>query len=40
MDPYKQIVDGWMEEAPYSARRILEKLRKQGFTEGCSIVKA
>ena len=27
-------------EAPYSARRILEKLREMGFDGGCSIVKA
>ena len=30
MDPYKQIVDEWLEEAPYSALRILEKLREIG----------
>ena len=27
MDPFKQLVDEWLEEAPYSAIRILEKLR-------------
>ena len=31
MDPYKQVVDEWLEEAPYSAIRILEKLREMGF---------
>ena len=31
MDPYKEIVDEWLEEAPYSAIRILEKLREMGF---------
>ena len=40
MDPYKQIVDEWLEEAPYSAIRILEKLREMGFNGGYSIVKA
>ncbi|WP_297300919.1 hypothetical protein [uncultured Oscillibacter sp.] len=40
MDPYKQIVDEWLEEAPYSALRILEKLREMGFNGGYSIVKA
>ena len=40
MDPYKQIVDEWLAEAPYSARRILEKLREMGFNGGYSIVKA
>ena len=39
MDPYKQIVDEWLEEAPYSALRILEKLREMGFDGGYSIVK-
>ncbi len=36
----KQIVDEWLEEAPYSALRILEKLREMGFDGGYSIVKA
>ena len=36
----KQIVDEWPEEAPYSALRILEKLREMGFDGGYSIVKA
>ena len=40
MDPYKEIVDEWLEEAPYSAIRILEKLREMGFDGGYSIVKA
>ena len=40
MDPYKQIVDEWLEKAPYSALRILEKLWEMEF-DGCySIVKA
>ena len=34
IDPYKQIVDEWLEEAPYSALRILEKLREMGFDGG------
>ena len=38
--PQKQIVDEWLEEAPYSALRILEKLREMGFNGGYSIVKA
>ena len=29
-----------LDEAPYSALRILEKLREMGFDGGCSIVKA
>ena len=31
LDAYKQQVDQWLEEAPYSAVRILEKLKEQGF---------
>ena len=40
MDPYKQIADEWLAEAPYSALRILEKLWEMGFDGGYSIVKA
>ena len=39
MDAYKQQVDLWLEEAPYSAVRILEKLTEQGFEGKYSIVK-
>ena len=31
LDAYKQQIDQWLEEAPYSAVRILEKLKEQGF---------
>ena len=40
MDRFKAVVDEWLEEAPYSAKRILEKLREMGFDRGYSIVKA
>jgi len=40
LNAYKQIVDEWLEEVPYSAIRILEKLREMGFDGGYSIVKA
>ena len=40
LDAYKQQIDQWLEEAPYSAVRILEKLREMGFDGGYSIVKA
>ena len=33
-------MDEWLDEAPYSALRILEKLREMGFDGGYSIVKA
>jgi transposase len=39
LDPFKQRMDLWLEEAPYSAARILEKLQEQGFDGGYSIVK-
>jgi len=39
MDEYKQQVDLWLEEAPYSAVRVLEKLAEQGFDGKYSIVK-
>jgi len=34
LDKYKQQVDLWLEEAPYSAVRVHEKLMEQGF-DGC-----
>ena len=30
LDPYKHLIDMWLEEAPYSAVRIHEKLMEQG----------
>jgi transposase len=39
LDPYKQQINVWLEEAPYSAARILEKLSEQGFEGKYSIVK-
>ncbi len=39
LDKYKQLIDEWLEEAPYSAVRILEKLQEQGFEGKYSIVK-
>lgn len=39
LDDYKQQIDTWLEEAPYSAVRILEKLKEQGFDGKYSIVK-
>jgi len=39
LDPYKEQIVFWLEEAPYSALRIWEKLKEQGF-DGCySVVK-
>lgn len=31
LDPYKHLIDMWLEEAPYSAVRIHEKLVEQGI---------
>lgn len=39
LDAYKQQTDQWLEEAPYSAVRILEKLQEQGFDGKYSIVR-
>ncbi len=39
LDPYKQKIDQWLAEAPYSAVRILEKLQEEGFEGKYSIVK-
>ena len=39
LDPYKEQIATWLEEAPYSAVRILEKIQEQGFTGGHSIVR-
>lgn len=39
LDPYKEQITIWLEEAPYSALRILEKIKEQGFTGEYSIVK-
>ena len=39
LDPYKEQIVQWLEEAPYSAERILEKIREQGFEGGHSIVR-
>ena len=39
LDEYKQQMDLWLEEAPYSAVRILEKLTEQGFDGKYSIVR-
>ena len=39
LDPYKEQIMIWLEEAPYSALRIWEKVKEQGF-DGCySVVK-
>ena len=39
LDAYKEQITVWLEEAPYSAERILEKIRESGFTGGHSIVR-
>ena len=39
LDPHKEQITIWLEEAPYSAQRILEKIREQGFEGGHSIVR-
>ena len=39
LDEYKGQIDIWLEEAPYNAVRVLEKLQVQGFDGKYSIVK-
>jgi len=39
LDPYKPQINIWLEEAPYSAQRIWEKLVEQGFAGSYTIVK-
>lgn len=39
LDPYKEQISVWLEEAPYSAVRILEKIKERGFEGEYSIVK-
>ena len=39
LDPYKQQIDIWLEEAPYSAQRIFEKLNERGFKGKYTIVR-
>lgn len=39
LDPYKPQIVMWLEEAPYSAMRIWEKVKEQGFEGGYTTVK-
>ena len=39
LDAYKDQIGIWLEEAPYSSVRILEKLKEQGFEGGETIVR-
>jgi len=39
LDPYKEQIDEWLEEAPYSAARILEKVQEMGSDSKYTIVK-
>ena len=39
LDPYKGQIDEWLEEAPYSAVRILEKVQEMGSESKYTIVK-
>ena len=39
LDPYKHQIDQWLEEAPYSAVKILEKLKGQGYQGKYTVVR-
>lgn len=39
LDPHKEQITIWLEEAPYSALRIHEKLKEHGFEGSYSTVK-
>lgn len=39
LDPYKELIAGWLERHPYTAAQILQRLRQNGYTGGYSIVK-
>jgi transposase len=39
LDPYKPQINAWLEEAPYSATRIWEKIKEQGYVGGYTVVK-
>lgn len=39
LGPYKAHISQWLEEAPYSTQRILEKIKEQGYPGSYSIVK-
>ena len=39
LEPYKGQIDEWLEEAPYSAVRILEKVQEMGSDSKYTIVK-
>lgn len=39
LDPYKSQITVWLEEAPYSAMRVWEKVKEQGFDGSYSVVK-
>ena len=39
LDPYKALIQQWLEHYPYSATQIFQRLRENGFTGGISIVR-
>ena len=39
LDPYKGQIVAWLERHPYTAQQILQQLRQQGYSGGCSILK-
>jgi len=39
LDPYKEQIMCWLEEAPYSAMRIWEKIQEHGFEGSYTVAK-
>jgi len=39
LDPYKEMIKGWLELYPYSAKQVFQRLVEEGFTGGYTIVK-
>jgi|GEM_PF-6887596 len=39
LDPYKNDIPGTLEHHPYSAMRVLQKIREEGYDGGHTIVK-
>ena len=39
LDPFKPLINRWLESHPYSAQQVLQRLREEGFDGGYTLVK-